>query len=96
MGDGPRIDKEALASIPAHDIQRVLDKIQWLWNNRRAITHNPLRGNLSGFFKRRLGPYRIIYTYDANPDELVVRLAATRDEIYEEAAKRLAAEGPEK
>jgi len=83
-------DKDAFTGIPAQDIQRLLTKIQWLWANRRAITHESLAGNLVGFYKRRAGKYRIIYTYDDSPDELVIRLVGTRDEIYKEAPKRLA------
>ena len=89
MSDGLSVDKDALAGIPKQDVQRILDKIDWIWTNRKDITHDSLRANLSGFFKRRLGQYRIIYTYDDNPDELVVRLVGTRADIYQEAAKRL-------
>ena len=50
--------------------------------NRRAVSHDSLGYNLSGFYKRRLGKYRIIYTYDDESDEMVIRLVGTRDEIY--------------
>jgi len=43
--------------------------------------------NLSEFYKKRLGKYRIIYTYDDNADELIVRLVDTRDDIYKKARK---------
>lgn len=94
MSDGLRVEKGALAGIPKQDVQRILNKIDWIWANRRDITHESLKENLSGFFKRRLGQYRIIYTYDENPDDgspdqLVVRLVATRAAIYREASKRL-------
>ncbi len=87
--DGPSVEKDALARIPKQDVQRILDKIDWIWANRKDITHESLSANLSGFFKRRLGQYRIIYTYGDNPDELVVRLVGTRADIYREAATRL-------
>lgn len=45
--------------------------------------------NLSEFYKKRVGKYRIIYSYDENPDDLVVRLVGTRDSIYQEATKKL-------
>ena len=64
-----------------------MTKIGWLWANRRVVNHFPLSANLSGFYRRRLGKYRIVYTYDPNPDELVVRLIGSRDDIYREASK---------
>lgn len=82
---GLSIDPDALEGIPRQDAQRVLDKIQWLWDNRLAVTHLPLSANLAGYYKRRLGKYRIIYSYEPNPGDMVVRLVGTRDEIYDQA-----------
>lgn len=77
-----KIADDALDGVAPEDKERLLNKIEWLWSNRKIVTHHPLSGNLSGFFKRRVGRYRILYTYDDNPDEMVVRLIGTRDEIY--------------
>jgi mRNA interferase RelE/StbE len=82
-------DPDALASIPSNDIDRVMKKIDWLWLNREFVTHESLSENLSGFYKRRLGKYRIIYTYDNDSDDMVIRLAGLRDTIYKDADKRL-------
>jgi mRNA-degrading endonuclease RelE of RelBE toxin-antitoxin system len=57
-------------------------KIEWLWTNRRSVKHFPLSGNLSRFSKRRVGKYRIIYTYEPNSDDMVIRLVGLRDDIY--------------
>ena len=75
-------DEDALSDVPAQDIRRVIEKAQWLWTNRQAVTHHPLSQNLSRFYKRRVGNYRVIYTYDTGADELVIRLVGTRDDIY--------------
>jgi mRNA-degrading endonuclease RelE of RelBE toxin-antitoxin system len=82
-----RFHEDALSGVAASDSDRVLEKIEWLWANRLSVTHHPLKENLGGFYKRRLRKYRIIYTYDNNPDEMVIRLVGTRDDIYEEVAK---------
>ena len=74
--------ENALSGVPRQHAQRVIDKVQWLWANRRAVSHDPLGHNLSGFSKRRLGKFRIIYTYDDDSDEMIVHLVGTRDEIY--------------
>lgn len=77
------VHPDALGDIPQQDIERVLSKIEWLWANRMSIRHYPLTGNLSGFYRRRLGKYRIIYTYSDNPTDMVIRLVGTRDGIYD-------------
>ncbi len=81
-------DEDAVDGVPPGDTERLLEKIEWLWANRAAVTHHPLKSNLGGFFKRRIGKYRIIYSYDANPDDMVIRLVGTRDEIYKQAADK--------
>jgi mRNA interferase RelE/StbE len=53
---------------------RILKKIEWLKNNFDQILPLPLTGNLSGFYKLRIGDYCIIY----------VNRIGHRREIYEE------------
>ncbi len=73
---------DALKGLSPQDARRIQDKIDWLWANRGAVNHFPLRENLSGFYKRRVGRYRVVYTYDSNPDDMVIRLVGSRDDIY--------------
>jgi mRNA interferase RelE/StbE len=75
---------DALEGIPQNEKDRLERKIDWLWVNRMVVTHLPLRGDLSGFFKRRVGNYRIIYTYDNPSDEMVIHLVGLRDSIYQD------------
>ena len=77
-----KFDEDALDEVPVGDTERILEKIDWLWDNRRSVIHHPLKGTLQGVYKRRYGKYRIIYTYDDNPDDLVILLVGTRDDIY--------------
>lgn len=73
---------DAFEGIPKHDVVLLLAKIDWLWDNRQSIVHHSLGENLSGFFKRRLGKYRIIYIYEAGSDTMIVHLVGLRDDIY--------------
>ena len=74
---------DAFKGIPQDQKERFIRKIDWLWVNRMVVTHQPLHGELSGFFKRRVGDYRIIYTYDNPADEMVIHLIGHRSSIYE-------------
>lgn len=75
---------DALESVPNREMEPIKRKIDWLWVNRMVVTHLPLHGNLSGFFKRPWGKYRIIYSYDKVLDEMVIRLVGLRDSIYQD------------
>jgi mRNA interferase RelE/StbE len=44
---------------------RIVDKIGWLAENFDQITPQPLTANLSGFFKLRVGDYRVVYEFSA-------------------------------
>lgn len=83
-----RFAPDAFSDVPSSESERILNKITWLWDNRSIIVHHPLRHELSGYYKRTLGKYRIIYSYDANPDDMTIHLVGTRDTIYKDAVKR--------
>ena len=83
-----QFDQDALSGIPRFEREQLLDKVQWIWVNRRMIDHHPLRHDLTGLYKRQKGKYRIIYSYDDSPDEMIVLLAGTRDTIYRDAIKK--------
>jgi mRNA-degrading endonuclease RelE of RelBE toxin-antitoxin system len=82
-------DPEAMSEIPHSDTARITEKIDWLWQNRDNLTHIPLSHNLSNFFKRRFGKYRIIYSYGNNSSDMIIHLVGLRDTIYQDAAKKL-------
>ena len=85
---GLLFDPDAFKGIPRHDISRLMRKINWLWANRRSVTHFPLSEDLSGFYKRRVGKYRILYSYDNDSDDMTIHLVGQRDTIYKDADKR--------
>ena len=84
-----RFDPDALSGAGKSESERLLNKIEWLWGNRRMVVHHPLRHDLSGFFKRVVGKYRIVYSYDNDSDDMVIYLVGTRDTIYQVAIRKL-------
>jgi mRNA interferase RelE/StbE len=77
---------EAIADIakldPTNRI-RIARKIKWLGENFEQITPLPLTGNLSGFFKLRIGDYRVIYTIDQAQQTTIIHQIGHRREIYD-------------
>jgi mRNA interferase RelE/StbE len=43
---------------------RILSKIDWLRSNFEQISPLPLTASWSGFYKLRVGDYRVIYEFD--------------------------------
>jgi mRNA interferase RelE/StbE len=50
--------------------ERVINKIAWLAENFDQITPQALTADLSGFFKLRVGDYKVIYEF--SPDDEVI------------------------
>ncbi len=81
-----RYDPDALIDVPQSDRGRLVAKIEWVWKNRLLVRHVQLRHALNVFFYRRVGDYRVVYTYDAEDEEMVIRLVGRRNDVYDVAA----------
>ena len=53
--------KAAFKSLDKETAQRVLDKLKWLTRNIGSIAPLPLKGNLAGLYKLKVGDWRVIY-----------------------------------
>ena len=61
---------------------RILNKIEWLSFNFEQITPLPLTGEWSGFYKLRVGDYRVIYEFDLENQLIIITRIGHRREIY--------------
>ncbi len=62
--------------------RRIVRRIRWLAANLEAVKPDALTGNLAGFYKIRVGDYRIVYEALHSEQTIVVHLVAHRREIY--------------
>lgn len=79
-------EQEALADLeklPKDVCQRIINKIDWLAQNFEQITPQPLSNNLSGFFKLRVGDYRVVYEFNRTEKGIVIDRIGHRREIYD-------------
>ncbi|WP_420372248.1 type II toxin-antitoxin system RelE family toxin [Microcystis aeruginosa] len=60
---------------------RILNKIKWLAINFEQITPLPLTREWSGFYKLRVGDYRVIYEFDRE-SRIIIRVGH-RSEVYD-------------
>ena len=71
-----------LAKVDAVIARRTVSRIRWLAENLDDIQPEPLTGNLAGFYKLRVGDYRVVYEVVHAEQMLVVHLVGHRREIY--------------
>lgn len=78
-------EPEAIADLEnlSHVVQaRIVSKINWLAENFDQITSEPLAGNLAGFYKLRVGDYRVIYDFNHDKKIIIIDQIGHRREIY--------------
>lgn len=63
--------------------QRIIKKIQWLADNFEQVQPLPLSANLAGFYKLRVGDYRVIYEVDHVIRIITIDRVGHRRDIYE-------------
>ena len=63
---------------------RTIKKINWLAKNFDDITPLPLRGELAGFYKLRVGNYRSIYELSNIGEQIIIVRIGHRADIYDE------------
>lgn len=72
-----------LKRLPTATAQRVLKKLNWLGEHADEVQHELLVGSLAGFYKWRVGKYRIVYSLLDNPGRIVVHIVDHRDVVYD-------------
>lgn len=80
-----RILKEAsreLARLDKPNGNRIAERINWLADNLDDIRPEALRGNLVGFYKLRIGDYRVIYEIIHDERTIVIHAIGHRRDIY--------------
>lgn len=74
--------EEDLARLDPQIRKRVVEKLQWLIDNFDHVIPLPLGGEWRGFFKLRVGDWRIIYEVEAQETKVTVHEIDRRDKIY--------------
>jgi mRNA interferase RelE/StbE len=72
--DLTRLDKPTAA--------RLARRTRWLADNFERITPEALTGQLQGFYKLRVGDYRVVYEVLRDEGVLLIHLVGHRREVY--------------
>ena len=62
---------------------RILEKLKWFRENFEQITPLPLGGKWRGFFKLRIGDYRVVYEVEKVKKVVTTHYIDRRDKIYQ-------------
>jgi mRNA interferase RelE/StbE len=62
--------------------ERIVKKIIWLSENFDQINPQSLTADLSGFFKLRVGDYRVIYEFNREEEVISIDRVSHRSEVY--------------
>ena len=74
--------EESLEKLSKEVGDKVLEKIVWLESNFDYIDPLPLRNKWRGFFKLRIGDWRVIYDANINKKEITIHKIGHRSKIY--------------
>ena len=79
-------DSKAIADLkgmPAKVQSQILKKINWLGLNFEQVQPKGLTDNLAGFYKLRVGDYRVLYEIDPELEVIAIARVGHRREIYD-------------
>jgi mRNA interferase RelE/StbE len=74
---------EDLVNLPSQIQSRIVKKIDWLAENFDDINPLGLTGDLSGFYKLRVGDYRAIYELNDLEAKIIIIRIGHRSKIYD-------------
>lgn len=77
----PRVDKD-LNILDAQTRRRIIEKIEWLGMHLDDINPLSLTGEFKGFFKLRVGSWRIFYKIDWHTRRLIICYIGHRKQAY--------------
>jgi mRNA interferase RelE/StbE len=74
--------EEDLAKLDPPVRKRVAERLAWFVERFEQVSPLPLGGKWKGFFKLRVGDWRIIYEAEPESQRIVVHGIGNRNEIY--------------
>lgn len=76
------VAEEDLERLDSAVRKRALAKMRWLRDNFEHIVPQPLGGKYHGFFKLRVGDWRMVYEIESGKKLLTIHFIDLRDKVY--------------
>ena len=71
-----------MEELDAKVARRVRERLEWLASNFDNVVPEPLHGEWHGYFRLRVGDWRVIYTVDWRNRLIIVHAVGHRSSIY--------------
>lgn len=62
--------------------KRVIEKLMWLKTNFAKIKHKTLSNKWKGFYKLRIGDWRVVYEIEYDLNRMIIHRIERRDKVY--------------
>jgi mRNA interferase RelE/StbE len=62
--------------------KRIINRIEWFSENIESSSPIPLQSRLSGFYKLRIGDWRVIYEISKKTETIFIHKIGHRKDIY--------------
>ena len=63
-------------------VKRIINRIEWFSENIENSSPTPLKSRLSGFYKLRIGDWRVIYEISKKAETIFIHKIGYRKDIY--------------
>ncbi|MBM3257091.1 MAG: type II toxin-antitoxin system RelE/ParE family toxin [Candidatus Liptonbacteria bacterium] len=79
--------EEDLRSLDAPVQRRILGKLEWFRENFPSVVHEALGHEWHGYFKLRVGDWRVVYEMEHESHIVTIHRIALRDKVYKKPKK---------
>jgi mRNA interferase RelE/StbE len=76
--------KDAVKHLDPETARQIRDKLVRLADSATILRHEALKGRWKGYFRLRVGDYRVIYILDHKARSIDVAVIGHRREVYDE------------
>jgi mRNA interferase RelE/StbE len=73
---------DALSKLDKSIVKRIINRIEWFSENIGNSSPIPLKSKLSGFYKLRIGDWRVIYEISKKAETIFIHKIGHRKDIY--------------
>lgn len=73
---------EDLSKLDKSIVKRIINRIEWFSENIENAFPTPLKSRLSGFYKLRIGDWRVIYEISKKAGTIFIHKIGHRKDIY--------------
>jgi mRNA interferase RelE/StbE len=77
-----KIGERDLSNLDRSVRREIIDRLEWLANNFDEVIPLPLHGQWKGFFKLRVGDWRVVYEIEPSKRFITVHIVDHRSKIY--------------